>query len=108
VAAPGECPPARPPRLTRSLKGVRPWQRLLLGSALVAVVACAGIAANFALLRLTQDAHDPVGKLSPRSVFAPSTTATVPPGSTLGGSGDDDGHSRSGEDDEHSGSGEDD
>ena len=40
-------------------------------------VAVAGIALNFTLLRLTQDAHDPVGKLSPRAVFA-GTVATTP------------------------------
>jgi hypothetical protein len=52
------------------------WHRALLGALLVGAVAVAGIALNFTLLRLTQDAHDPVGKLSPRAVF--SRTATVP------------------------------
>jgi hypothetical protein len=56
------------------------WHRALLGALLVGAVAAAGIALNFTLLRLTQDAHDPVGKLSPRAVFsggAPSTTGPV-------------------------------
>ena len=61
---------------------VRSWQRIVLGAALVAVIAAAGILVNFSLLRLTQDANDPVGKLSPRSVFLQdtgTTTAPVPP-----------------------------
>ena len=59
---------------------VRAWHRALLGVLLVGAVAVAGIALNFTLLRLTQDAHDPVGKLSPRAVFSgepPSTTLPV-------------------------------
>ena len=48
-----------------------------MGVLLVAAVAVAGIALNFTLLRLTQDAHDPVGKLSPRAVFS-GTVATTP------------------------------
>ena len=62
---------------------MRAWQRILLGGLLIGAVAVAGIALNFTLLGLTQDAHDPVGKLSPRAVFAnqpatPTTTTTVP------------------------------
>ncbi len=38
----------------------------------------AGIALNFTLLRLTQDSHDPVGKLSPRAVFTETRTDTSP------------------------------
>ena len=56
---------------------MRVWHRAVLGVLLVAAVAAAGIALNFTLLRLTQDAHDPVGKLSPRAVFA-GTVATTP------------------------------
>jgi len=68
---------------------MRAWPRALLGALLVGVVAVAGIALNFTLLRLTQDAHDPVGKLSPRSVFAnqPATTTTVPTMTTGSGGG---------------------
>ena len=68
--------------------GVRSWQRAFLGALLVGAVAVAGIALNFTLLRLTQDAHDPVGKLSPRAVFSGSRTTTLP------GSKGDDGSSR--------------
>jgi hypothetical protein len=60
---------------------VRSWQRIVFGAALVAAIAVAGILVNFTLLRLTQDANDPVGKLSPRSVFfqdTGTTTTTVP------------------------------
>ncbi len=50
-----------------------------MGALLVGAVAAAGIALNFTLLRLTQDAHDPVGKLSPRAVFSEQTqTITTP------------------------------
>jgi len=56
---------------------MRVWHRAFLGVLLVAAVAVAGIALNFTLLRLTQDAHDPVGKLSPRAVFS-SREATTP------------------------------
>jgi hypothetical protein len=62
---------------------VRTWNKALLGALLVGAVAVAGIALNFTLLRLTQDSHDPVGKLSPRAVFAQTTrtgtTETRPP-----------------------------
>ena len=51
---------------------MRSWQRAVIGAMLLAAVAVAGIAVNFALLRLTQDANDPVGKLSPRAVFVPA------------------------------------
>ncbi len=44
---------------------MRAWQRALLGALLVGAVAVAGIALNFTLLRLTQDAHDPVGQAEP-------------------------------------------
>lgn len=73
---------------------MRSWHRILLGGLLVAAVAAAGIALNFALLGLTQEDSDRVGKLSPRAVFdrstgvttAPVTTATTPSTTT-----DDDG-----------------
>ncbi len=61
---------------------MRSWQRAALGVLLLAVVAVAGIALNFTLLRLTQEGNDPVGKLSPRAVFvdragtAPTTTTS--------------------------------
>lgn len=57
---------------------MRTWQRNLLGSLLIAAVAVAGIALNFTLLGLTQDAHDPVGKLSPRAVFSNRQAGTTP------------------------------
>ena len=70
---------------------MRAWQRVLLGSLLIGAVAVAGIALNFTLLGLTQDAHDPVGKLSPRAVFAnrpaPPTTTTTVPTTTTGSDG---------------------
>jgi hypothetical protein len=66
---------------------VRTWQRALLGAVLVGAVAVAGIALNFTLLRLTQDAHDPVGKLSPRAVFSGSRTTTLPVSTVDDGSG---------------------
>ena len=56
---------------------------------LVGAVAVAGIALNFTLLRLTQDAHDPVGKLSPRAVFSGPTDTTVVPTRTTTTAGDD-------------------
>jgi hypothetical protein len=56
---------------------VRTWHRALLGVLLVSAIAVAGIALNFLLLRLTQDAHDPVGKLSPRSVFMGTTSSST-------------------------------
>jgi hypothetical protein len=59
---------------------VHAWQRILLGSLLIVAVGVAGIALNFALLGLTQDSNDPVGKLSPRAVFTdqPARTTTTP------------------------------
>jgi len=57
---------------------MRAWQRTLLAALLVGAVAVAGIALNFTLLRLTQDSHDPVGKLSPRAVFTGTRTDTNP------------------------------
>jgi len=72
---------------------MRTWQRIVLGSLMLGAVAIAGIALNFALLGLTQDAHDPVGKLSPRAVFtgrsAPPATGSV----TTTTAGSDDGSS---------------
>jgi hypothetical protein len=62
---------------------VRVWQRALLGALLVGAVAAAGIALNFTLLRLTQDAHDPVGKLSPRVVFSGETPTGAGPVTTI-------------------------
>jgi len=56
---------------------MRSWHRILLGGLLVAAVAAAGIALNFALLGLTQEDSDRVGKLSPRAVFDQSTGATT-------------------------------
>jgi hypothetical protein len=38
----------------------------------VAVAAAAGILANLALLGYAQPRNDPVGRLSPRAVFAPA------------------------------------
>ena len=75
---------------------VHTWQRTLLGALLVGAVAVAGIALNFTLLRLTQDAHDPVGRLSPRAVFTRTTptadtTVTTQPGTDDGSSSDDGG-----------------
>ena len=78
---------------------VRTWQRTLLGALLVGAVAVAGIGLNFTLLRLTQDAHDPVGRLSPRAVFTDparttptaDTTVTTQPGVDDGSSSDDGG-----------------
>ena len=79
------------PRLPNSLVGVSGWPRILLGSLLIGAVAIGGIALNFTLLGLTQDQHDPVGKLSPRTVFSakPSAVPTTPgittPSTTGGG-----------------------
>lgn len=65
----------------------------------------AGIALNFTLLRLTQDSHDPVGKLSPRAVF-PGTRTDTNPATTTATTGttdelprQDDGHGAEDDDD---------
>jgi hypothetical protein len=49
--------------------------RILIGGLLVVAVAAAGITLNFALLGLTQENRDPVGRLSPRAIFDTSTSA---------------------------------
>jgi hypothetical protein len=69
---------------------MRAWQRALGGALLVGAVAAVGIALNFTLLRLTQDSHDPVGKLSPRAVFSdqPATITTTVTTTTTTGSDD--------------------
>jgi hypothetical protein len=69
---------------------VHSWQRLVLGAALVALIACAGIAANFALLRMTQEARDPVGKLGPRAVFTPESGSPTIPSPSAGATTDTD------------------
>ena len=56
---------------------MRHWLRIAAAVAVVVLVAAAGILANFGLLRLTSDAQDPVGKLSPRSLVVQSGTDTV-------------------------------
>ena len=72
--------------------GVRSWHRILLGGLLVAAVAAAGIALNFALLGLTQEDNDRVGRLSPRALLDRGTT-TAPGTTTLPSTTtDDDGH----------------
>ena len=74
---------------------MRVWHRAFLGVLLVAAVAVAGIALNFTLLRLTQDAHEPVGKLSPRAVFSGQPERTTFPVQTTT-AGKDDGSSAGG------------
>ncbi len=59
---------------------MRSWQRILLGGLLVAAMAAAGIALNFALLGLTQEDNDRVGRLSPRALLDRGTTTG--PGTT--------------------------
>lgn len=57
-------------------------RRIVLGVLLVVAGAAAAIAANFALLGLAEQRHDPVGKLSPRAVFnipATGPSWTTPP-----------------------------
>jgi hypothetical protein len=86
---------------------MRSWQRALIAALLVAAVAAAGIALNFALLGRAQDDNGPLGKLSPRAVFlggtdtaptssddAPSTAAPTPPAGpgAADGKAPDDGH----------------
>jgi hypothetical protein len=78
--------------------GVRSWHRILLGGLLVAALAAAGIALNFALLGLTQEDNDRVGKLSPRAVF--DRGATTGPGTTLPSTTLDDGTHTSTDDSE--------
>ena len=64
---------------------MRAWHRALLGALLLGAVAVAGIALNFTLLRITQDSHDPVGRLSPRAVFTSrQATETAPVQTTTG------------------------
>ena len=55
---------------------MHPWLKALAGISLVVLIAGAGILANFGLLRLTSDAQDPVGKLSPRSLVTQTDTGT--------------------------------
>ncbi len=55
---------------------MRPWLKTLVGVALVVLIAAAGILTNFGLLRLTSDAQDPVGKLSPRLLVSQTDTGT--------------------------------
>ena len=87
---------------------VRPWHRLLLGGVLVVALAAAGIALNFALLGLTQEQNDRVGKLGPRAVFDCGTTtgpaATLPSTTTDDATTDDSGHTTT---DDHGGNGRD-
>jgi hypothetical protein len=61
---------------------MRSWHRILLGGLLVVAVAAAGIALNFALLGLTQEDNDRVGRLSPRALLDRGTT-TAPGTTTL-------------------------
>jgi hypothetical protein len=57
---------------------MRHWLRPLVGIAIVVLIAAVGILANFGLLRLTSDAQDPVGRLSPRSLVGQSRPGPVP------------------------------
>ena len=45
-------------------------RRIAVSILVVAMLAVAAAAANLALLRSTQSSSDPVGRLSPRAVFA--------------------------------------
>jgi len=58
--------------------------RAIVWAGLVVLVAVVGIVANFRLLRLTQDARDPVGRLSPRAVFIGSSPISAPSPAGLG------------------------
>ncbi len=73
----------------------RGWTRTLLGGLLLCAIAAAGIGLNFTLLRLTSEAHDPVGRLSPRAVFSAETdtgqSATTPEHTETVRGGHDDG-----------------
>lgn len=60
---------------------VRPSSKSVVAVLLVALVAILGIAANFALLGLTQDSHDPVGRLSPRATVGGDTSPRPSPSS---------------------------
>ena len=72
---------------------MHPWLKALAGVALVVLIAGAGILANFGLLRLTSDAQDPVGKLSPRSLVTRTDTGThTTPTTQPTVDGDDDSH----------------
>jgi hypothetical protein len=55
------------------------WLRAVAGVSIVVLVAGVGIAASFALLRLTQDSNDPVGKLSPRVEFVRTSPSASSP-----------------------------
>lgn len=87
---------------------VRSWHRILLGGVLVVALAAAGIALNFALLGLTQEQNDRVGKLSPRAVFDRGTTtgpdATLPSTTLDDATTDDSGRTTT---DDHAGNGRD-
>jgi hypothetical protein len=61
---------------------VRSRYRTLVAGLLVVAVAAAGIALNLALLGLTQESSDPVGRLSPRAILDTPARANVPAGTT--------------------------